>query len=270
MAEQFTGEPMGVAEQVSHIKQRIAAAAHKARRSPDEVTLVAVTKYATAQQIHELIAAGVRDLGESRVQQMQSHIDEVNGWLTSSAALSTGAVLPTPRDLRWHMIGHLQRNKANQAISLACCIHSIDSLRIAEEINELAARLEQPVKVLMEVNTSGEASKFGVSVPAATHLCEQIETMGNLSLVGLMTMAPQTDDMDKPRYCFGLLRELFEEIRFHKMAGEQFEHLSMGMSGDFEAAIEEGATMVRIGSALFGPPPAQSPSEAAGNTNKGA
>ncbi|MGC8551922.1 MAG: YggS family pyridoxal phosphate-dependent enzyme [Phycisphaerae bacterium] len=268
MAEQLTGEPMGVAEQVSHIKQRIAAAAHKARRSPDEVTLVAVTKYATAQQIHELIAAGVRDLGESRVQQMQSHIDEVNGWLAGAA--SSGAALPAPRELRWHMIGHLQRNKANQAISLACCIHSIDSLRIAEEINELAARLDQPVKVLMEVNTSGEASKFGVSVPAATHLCEQIETMGNLSLVGLMTMAPQTDDPEKARYCFGLLRELFEEIRFHKMAGEQFEHLSMGMSGDFEAAIEEGATMVRIGTALFGPPPTQSPAESPGNATKSA
>ena len=246
-----------------------AAAAAKARRSPDEVTLIAVTKYATPQQIHELIAAGVGDLGESRVQQMQSHIDEVNGWLAGTAG-ATGCGLPVPRELRWHMIGHLQRNKAYQAINLACCIHSIDSLRIAEEIKELAARLEQPVKVLMEVNTSGEASKFGISLPAATHLAEQIETMGNLSLVGLMTMAPQTDDMEKARYCFGLLRELFEEIRFHKIAGEQFEHLSMGMSGDFEAAIEEGATMVRIGTALFGPPPAQSPSEAAGNTNRGA
>jgi pyridoxal phosphate enzyme (YggS family) len=150
------------------------------------------------------------------------------------------------------MIGHLQRNKVKQVLPIVSLIHSVDSLRLAEEMETLAARMERRVPVLMQVNASEEPQKHGVAVGASVHLAEQIDSMPHLQIVGLMSMAPYTDDVRVIRQCFARTREIFEEMKWHKIGGAGMKHLSMGMSHDFEHAIAEGATMVRIGSALFG------------------
>ncbi len=239
---------MDVTANLHDIQQRIRAAADRAHRKPEEVTLIAVSKYATMEQIQQLIVAGHRDFGESRVQNLLARTQEVHNWLTD--AIADGPAIA--REIQWHMIGHLQRNKAALAMDTCRIIHSVDSLRLAEHLNDLGHKREKIIEVFMEVNTSGEASKNGVPLPAAIHMAEQFETMAHLQLRGLMTMARQSDNPDDARRSFSMLREIFEELRFHKMCGPHFRHLSMGMSGDFEIAIEEGATMVRIGSAIFG------------------
>ncbi|MCK4886308.1 MAG: YggS family pyridoxal phosphate-dependent enzyme, partial [Planctomycetes bacterium] len=151
----------------------------------------------------------------------------------------------------WHMIGHLQRNKVRPALTIASLIHSVDTLRLAEELNTAAGKLNLKPKILLQVNTSLEPQKYGVPVGAATHLAEQFQTMSNLNLVGLMTMAPLTRNKDIAKACFIRARELFWEIKGERMVGPEFTELSMGMSGDYIAAIEEGATILRIGSAIF-------------------
>lgn len=243
---------MDLLENLKVVRTNIAAAAARARRDPREISLIAVVKNASLEQIQTLVLAGERHLGESRAQQLQAHTEEITPWLQRQG---TGTGLPRPNEIIWHMIGHLQRNKVLLTLSLAQYIHGVDSLRLAEEINEFAGQRDHPAQVMLEVNTTGEGSKFGIALPAAIHLAEQIETMANISLVGLMTMAEQTSNPENARPAFARLRELFEEIRFHKIAGSQFTQLSMGMSGDYQIAIEEGATMVRIGTALFGPAP---------------
>jgi pyridoxal phosphate enzyme (YggS family) len=150
------------------------------------------------------------------------------------------------------MIGHLQRNKVKQLLPHVHCIHSVDSLRLAEEIDEIGMKTRSKVPVMLQINASEEPQKHGVAVGAAIHLGEQIATMPGLQLVGLMTMAELTDDESVIRNAFRRTREIFEEMKWHKIGGPDFKHLSMGMSHDFEIAIQEGSTMVRIGSALFG------------------
>jgi pyridoxal phosphate enzyme (YggS family) len=149
------------------------------------------------------------------------------------------------------MIGHLQRNKVRQILPVVSLIHSVDTLRLAEEINGSAGRMGLRPRVLLQVNTSNEPQKYGVPVGAATHLAEQIETLPHLRLIGLMTMAPLTRDKELIRACFTRARELYYEMRGEKIVGKQFTELSMGMSSDYELAVEEGATILRIGSAIF-------------------
>ena len=149
------------------------------------------------------------------------------------------------------MVGHVQRNKVRQVLPLVLLIPSVDTLRLAEEINSSAGKLDLPAKVLMQVNTSQEPQKYGVPVGAAMHLAEQIETLENVKLIGLMTMAPLTHNKDIIRSCFARARELFIEMKGEKIVGPLFTELSMGMSSDYEIAIEEGATILRIGSAIF-------------------
>lgn len=239
---------MDVTVRLKQVQQRIQAAAARARRDPKDITLVAVSKYAEMEQIQRLITAGQRVFGESRVQHLQSRDQEVRDWLTETMA--DGAEIAA--QIQWHMIGHLQRNKAAMALDICAMIQSVDSLRLAEHLNELGGRREAAVKILMEVNTTGEESKNGVPLPAAIHMAEQFETLAHLQLVGLMTMARQTANPEDARQSFATLRELFDELRFRDICGPHFQHLSMGMSGDFEIAIEEGSTLVRIGSAIFG------------------
>jgi PLP dependent protein len=150
------------------------------------------------------------------------------------------------------MIGHLQRNKVRKIVGLARLIHSVDSLRLAEEIQLAATKVDEPIEVLVEVNTSGEKSKFGIAPAAARHLIDQIDTMMNIRVRGLMCMAPLVEDPEQARPTFERCRDLFEEIAKVAAVGERFNILSMGMSNDFEVAIECGANMVRIGSAIFG------------------
>ena len=236
-------------EKLDEIRDRIAAAAAKARREPGEITLVAVTKSAAPEQIREILQAGVTDLGESRVQVLTQRAAQFGEFLARRATHGEGNF---PDKIRWHLIGHLQRNKVKSVLPLVSLIHSIDSLRLAEELDAQAAKLAKRVPVLLQVNASEEPSKFGVAVGAAVHLAEQIDSMPNLQFTGLMTMGPLDQPEAKVRQAFTRTREIFEEMRWHKIGGANLRHLSMGMSDDFELAIAEGSTMVRIGTALFG------------------
>jgi pyridoxal phosphate enzyme (YggS family) len=235
-----------IADRIKHIDETIAAACARAHRDPEEVRLVVVTKSAEMEQIQEVLRLGLNHLGENRVQQLKkvaAQVAEFLGQHRDDPAL--------PREVHWHMIGHLQRNKVRQILPAVSLIHSVDTLRLAEEINNSAARLNLRPRVLLQVNTSNEPQKYGVPVGAATHLAEQIETLPHLKLIGLMTMAPLTRNTDIIRACFTRARELHYEMRGEKIVGNQFTELSMGMSSDYEIAVEEGATILRIGSAIF-------------------
>ena len=235
-----------IGERIKRVRETIASACARAGRDPAEITLVVVTKSATLEAVEEVIRLGMVDLGENRVQQLKKVYTQIEEFLRES-----GGETSKSRQVRWHMIGHLQRNKARQVLPLVSLIHSIDTLRLAEEINGCAAKLGICPWVLLQVNTSEEPQKFGVPVGAAPHLAEQIQTLANLKLVGLMTMAPLTHNKDVIRKCFVRARELFIEMRGEKIVGQQFTELSMGMSSDYEIAVEEGATILRIGSAIF-------------------
>jgi pyridoxal phosphate enzyme (YggS family) len=239
-------------EKLDEVKDRIASAAAKAKREPAEVTLVAVTKTAAPEQIREIVQLGVTDLGESRVQVLTQRAAQMNEQFQRRMTHGSEAAGKSAEKVRWHMIGHLQRNKVKAVLPLVSLVHSIDSLRLAEEIDGQAAKVGRKIPVLMQVNAGEEPQKHGVAVGAAVHLAEQIDSMDNLQLVGLMTMAPLEEPEAKVRQAFSRTREIFEELRWHKIGGAALRHLSMGMSNDFEMAIAEGATMVRVGSLLFG------------------
>jgi len=235
-----------IAARIKQIKGTINSACMRAGRDPGNVKLVVVTKSADIEAIKEVIHLGFTDLGENRVQQLKKISTDVADFLHGPDSGSD-----VPKEINWHMIGHLQRNKVRQVLPIAVLIHSLDTLRLAEEINTAAAKLNSRPKVLMQVNCSNEPQKYGVPVGAATHLAEQIETLPNLQLVGLMTMAPLTHNKDLVRACFVRARELFIEMCGEKIVGPQFTELSMGMSSDYEIAVEEGATILRIGSGIF-------------------
>jgi len=235
-----------IAARIKQIKDTINSACVRVGRDPTKVKLVVVTKSVTIEAVKEVINQGVTDLGENRVQQLKKISSEVADFLNCADGNSA-----MPKQINWHMIGHLQRNKVRQVLPIAVLIHSVDTLRLAEEINAAATKSNSLPKVLLQVNCSNEPQKYGVPVGAATHLAEQIETLPHLQLVGLMTMAPLTHNKDVVRSCFVRARELFVEMRGEKIVGSQFTELSMGMSSDYEIAVEEGATILRIGSAIF-------------------
>lgn len=235
-----------IAARIKHVKDTINSACDRSGRNPDRVRLVVVTKSVTIEAVKEVINLGITDLGENRVQQLKKISSEVADYLQVTDDKSAA-----PKQINWHMIGHLQRNKVRQVLPIAVLIHSVDTLRLAEEINTAAAKLNTQPKVLLQVNCSNEPQKYGVPVGATTHLAEQIETLPNLQLVGLMTMAPLTHNKDIVRASFVRAKELFVEMRGEKIVGPQFTELSMGMSSDYEIAVEEGATILRIGSAIF-------------------
>lgn len=262
------------------VKNRIGEAAARSGRGADQIMLVAVTKTAEPDQIRELIQLGHVDFGENRVQHLLQRAAIIDEWLARHRTMSSvawnrageslmergaprkGAGAPArepdaadaapKRPVRWHMIGHLQRNKVKKVVETCRLIHSVDTLRVAEEIQAVAVRRQEPVDVLLQVNCSGESQKFGCAIPAALHLAEQIETMLNVRLRGMMTMAALGETPEKARYAFARCRELFEDIRDSGVVSPHFNILSMGMSSDFEVAIEEGANMLRVGSAIFG------------------
>lgn len=235
-----------ISDRLERINENIAAACDRASRSEKKVKLVVVTKTAGIEAVREIIESGCRDLGENRLQHFKQIATEADTFLNE---LESDA--DVPRKINWHMIGHLQRNKVKLVLKIASTIHSVDTLRLAEEINNVAGKFGIRPDVLMQVNCSGEPQKYGVPVGAATHLAEQIVTMENLKLIGLMTMAPLTRNKDVVRACFVRAREIFEEIRGERAVTNKFRQLSMGMSQDYEIAVEEGATILRIGSAIF-------------------
>jgi pyridoxal phosphate enzyme (YggS family) len=235
-----------ISERLDRVKENINEACTRAGRDPSKVKLVVVTKSADIDAIKEIIRLGFTNLGENRVQQLKKVCVQVEGFLQTS-----GENLALPKSVNWHMIGHLQRNKVRQVLPVASLIHSVDTLRLAEEISNSATKLRVHSRVLLQVNTSNEPQKYGVPVGAATHLAEQIGTLPNVELVGLMTMAPLTHNKSVVRACFIRARELFDEMCGEKVVGPGFTELSMGMSSDYEIAVAEGGTILRIGSAIF-------------------
>ncbi|MGE3321039.1 MAG: YggS family pyridoxal phosphate-dependent enzyme [Phycisphaerales bacterium] len=242
-------------------RERIARAAERAGRDPAGIVTVAVSKYSGLDEIRELVALGHRDFGESQVQQLIQRASAVAEWTARHKLVGRSAASSAPQPVtpgvRWHMVGHLQRNKARKAVEFARLVHSVDSLRLAEELQNIGLRNDSVIEVLLQVNCSGEASKFGCAVAAAYHLAEQMESMLNLRLRGLMTMAAPTAVADDARPTFSRLRELMDDLRrggigTERPRGGGFDLLSMGMSSDFEAAIAEGANVLRLGSVIFG------------------
>jgi pyridoxal phosphate enzyme (YggS family) len=232
---------------LERVRATIADACHRSGRDPADVRLVAVTKYVQLDMIQALVDTGVRELGENRVQQLISRAEALG-----SARLGlfdrepTGAAGP-----RWHMIGHLQRNKVKALLRHTRILHSLDSIRLAKELEKQAERLDLTVDAFLEVNVAGEEAKSGAPVSEAAAIAETVAQCPHLRLHGLMTMPPFDPDPEAARPHFTRLRELLEELRGRGTVGPDCRHLSMGMSIDYAVAVEEGATFVRVGSALF-------------------
>ena len=217
------------------VEERIKAAALSSGRDPKTVKLVAVSKTVSADRILAAITAGVADLGENYVQEAREKIEALG-----------------KEKISWHFIGHLQSNKAKYAVKLFDLIHSVDSLKLATELNKRAGAIGKVQKILVQVNISGEATKSGIETERAVDLVRQIALLENLAVSGLMTMPPYFNAPDKVRPYFRALRALQALIRQEAIPDVNMTELSMGMTGDFEAAIQEGSTLVRIGTAIFG------------------
>ncbi len=227
------------------VQARVAACAQSSSRDPAQIALIGVTKGVAVESIQAAVAAGLTQVGENRVQEAQ----EKKGQLDGRVVPSTG--------VRWHLIGHLQRNKAKAAVTLFDVIHSVDSMELVEVLDRQAGtrrsaapERRSPLKALIQVNVAGEATKHGCRPEEAEGLAKQVAGSQHLSLVGLMTMPPYSEDPEASRPVFRQLRELRDELR--DRLGVSNLGLSMGMSQDFEVAIQEGATMVRVGTAIFG------------------
>jgi len=231
-------KPQMIAENVKNLQEKIKNACLAAGRNPDSVTLIAVTKTFGFLEIDEVARAGVHDVGENYVQEVREKKTKV-----------------TEPGIRWHFLGHLQSNKVKYIAEWVHLIHSVDNDNVAAEIQKRGAMLGRVMDVLIELNTSGEQTKFGVKPGKAVDLVRQISYLPNLNVQGLMTIGPFTSDPEDSRPSFRLLKTVFEEINSAKLLRQPMRHLSMGMSHDFTVAIEEGSTMVRIGTAIFGTRP---------------
>ncbi|MHB8840172.1 MAG: YggS family pyridoxal phosphate-dependent enzyme [Candidatus Aquicultor sp.] len=224
---------MSVDENIRSVRKRIEDAAKRSGRDPDEITLVAVTKNHSVSEIQQVIDSAVANLGENRVQEL----------LPKYEALGDAVA--------WHFIGHLQRNKVKYIIPFVYLIQSVDSIALAREINKQSRELGKVQDVLLEVNISGEASKYGFSPEEVLFAVDELAQLNNVKIKGLMMMAPYINDTGLLRIYFAKMKELFDNLS--KQQGPDFEMLSMGMTNDFEIAIEEGSTMVRVGTAIFTP-----------------
>lgn len=242
---------MTLKERYQSVCERIEGASSQAGNLSDSVMLVAVGKYADPEDIMELVELGHRDFGESRPQQLIQRSGMLDEWLARRRKQAHPGE-SVPPQIRWHLLGELQKNKVRKIVEHARLIHSVDSMRIAEEIQMLGLRIEEPIEVLLQVNCSGESGKRGIALPAAVHVAEQIDSTTYVKLRGMMTMAPHSESPEDSRFTFERARECFEEIRDAGIASGQFTILSMGMSNDFEVAIECGSNLVRIGSTIFG------------------
>jgi PLP dependent protein len=222
-------------DNIARVQERIAAACRRAGRQPEEVRLIAVTKTVEPGRIQEAYAAGLRDFGENRVQE--------------TAAKRPALAAP---NATWHLIGHLQSNKTKAAIELFDWVHSVDSIHLAERLNHAVAAGGAPVPILLQVNLAGEETKSGVNQDEVNTIAEKLLALEHLDCRGLMLIPPASDDPEDARPWFRQLRRLSDELRHSGLLRDSATDLSMGMSHDFEVAIEEGATMVRVGTAIFG------------------
>ena len=223
-----------VSENLQRVREQMAQSAERSGRSADAVTLITVSKTWPAEVVQKVVDVGANVLGENRVQEAEGKVGGVQG------------------DVSWHLIGHLQRNKVKSALELFDVIHSVDSLRLAREIGKRAVQAGMRARVLVQVNTSGEGSKFGVEPDEAMDVVGQMAEMDGLGIEGVMTIGAFEPDPEAVRPEFVQLRELRDRIAAAYLPGVSMAELSMGMTNDFEVAIEEGATMVRVGAAIFG------------------
>ncbi len=225
-----------ISDNINSIREKISRACARAGRSTSEVTLLAVGKTFPSSAVREAVEAGVADVGENYVQELLSKRRDLSG-----------------SDVRWHFIGHLQSNKVKHVAGWIHMIHAVDSTALAIEIDRRAAKSGRVIECLLEVNTTGESTKFGVAPGDVTALVKSLASCDNITLGGLMTIGPFLPDPEGSRPMFRRLRELKDEIGSLAQGNVTMRHLSMGMTGDFEVAIDEGATLVRIGTAIFGP-----------------
>jgi pyridoxal phosphate enzyme (YggS family) len=215
------------------IENRISRALEKSNRSRDEITLISVSKTVEADVMNASIGFGVTDLGENRVQEIRRKFDDVD-------------------NANWHLIGHLQTNKVKYIIDKVCLIHSVDSLKLAEEINKRASQHNIVMPILIQVDMANEAQKFGIDTDQLKSLLNSIKELKSISVKGLMFIAPFVDNPEEVRIHFKAMKELFDELKSLESENIKMEELSMGMTGDFEVAIEEGATMIRVGTGIYG------------------
>lgn len=232
---------MSIAENIAAVRERIAAAAARVRRDPDSITLMAVSKTVEPERIRQAYEAGLRVFGENRVQEFEKK----------------AAALEDLKQAEWHLIGHLQSNKARKTTELFNAVDSVDSLHLAQKLDETARHIGKTLPVLIEMKVSDEASKAGIPVgsPALEELLRGAPVLDHLQIRGLMTVPPFTENPEEARVYFRMLRDLRDQIAARKLARIQMDVLSMGMSHDFEVAIEEGSTCVRVGTAIFGARP---------------
>ena len=225
---------MPIRENVHFVRNKIAEACQRSGRDPEEVELVAITKTVDVEQINEAMKAGILVVGENRIQEAWRKFQEVG------------------KGVHWHIVGHLQTNKVKRVLQFADMIHSVDSVYLAREIQTQAEKLDRTIEILIQVNTSGEESKFGFEPEVTIGAIEEISAFSNLEIKGLMTIGAFLPNPEDVRPCFKLLRDLKGRVNEHKIAGFEIGTLSMGMTNDYEVAIEEGSTMVRVGTAIFG------------------
>jgi pyridoxal phosphate enzyme (YggS family) len=223
-----------IADNLTRVKERMAEAAIRSGRRPDSVKLVGVTKTVDVERIKEAVSAGLQILGENYVQEARDKINAFGG------------------PVKWHFVGRLQTNKAKYAVKLFDLIQTVDSFRLAKELDHRAQPLDRTIPIIIQVNLAGEATKGGVKPAECLSLIKQLSTLKNLQIRGLMTMPPFFDQPERARPYFAQLRELSQELAEAQVPGVEMHELSMGMSGDFETAIEEGATLIRVGTAIFG------------------
>ncbi len=221
-------------DNLKQVEDNIAKACARVGRDRSEVTLIAVSKTKPVEMLQEIYDEGVRTFGENKVQEICEKYDQL------------------PGDIEWHMIGHLQRNKVKQVIDKAAMIHSVDSYRLAQEISVQAQKKNLCMPILVEVNIAQEESKFGISADDTIQLVEEIAALPNLAIKGLMTIAPFVTDPEENRTYFQQIKQLSVDIKIKNIDNVSMDVLSMGMTGDYEVAIEEGATMVRVGTGIFG------------------
>ena len=223
-----------IKDNLAIVHQNIRKACESADRNTDEVTLIAVSKTKPVSMLTEAYACGCRDFGENKVQELTSKFEVM------------------PKDIRWHMIGHLQTNKVKYIVDKVCLIHSVDSLKLAQEISAQAVKKQVNVSILIEVNMAGEETKFGVKPQETEALIREISLLPGISIKGLMTIAPYVEDAEDNRQYFKQLKQLAVDISYKNIDNVNVNILSMGMTNDYEVAIEEGATMVRVGTGIFG------------------
>lgn len=223
-----------ICENLKEVEAKIEAACKRAGRDRSEVTLIAVSKTKPVEMLEEAYGIGIREFGENKVQEMMDKYEVM------------------PKDIHWHMIGHLQRNKVKYLMGKAALIHSVDSLRLAEEISAQSVKHEVTTDILIEVNIAGEETKFGTDREEAIALVEAAAKLPNIHICGLMTIAPFVENSEDNRKYFQQIRQLSVDIKEKNIDNVDMCILSMGMTGDYEVAIEEGATMVRVGTGIFG------------------